>query len=152
MSCVMFVAAMQQLVLYVYLHVPLIWFGRIVHNGLYRFPLLILYSFSTFLHFCTPAYLHRVLLMSYCFFILLLVMSLSPESSHINCIIYPFCHLSSSLVTRVGASSLFDVCCLKWLGWWEYLLTKSFWYFDESHLISLVSYVMSCHMYSFVDV
>ena len=67
MSCVMFVAAMQQFVLYVYLHVPLIWFGRIVHNGLYRFPLLILYSFSTFLHFCTPAYLHRVLLMSYCF-------------------------------------------------------------------------------------
>ena len=110
MSCVMFVAAMQQLVLYVYLHVPLIWFGRIVHNGLYRFPLLILYSFSTFLHFCTPAYLHRVLLMSYCFFILLLVMSLSPESSHINCIIYPSCHLSSSLVTRVGTSSLFDVC------------------------------------------
>ena len=109
-------------VVYIYLHVPLIWFGRIVHNGLYRFPLLILYSFSTFLHFCTPAYLHRVLLMSYCFFILLLVMSLSPESSHINCIIYPSCHLSSSLVTRVGTSSVFDVCALRFV--WQLCKSK----------------------------
>lgn len=49
-------------VLYVYLHVPLSGLDVLLDNGLYLFPLLILHSFSTFLHFYTPTHLHRILL------------------------------------------------------------------------------------------
>ena len=65
------------------MRIPLSGLDVLLDNGLYLFLLLILHSFSTFLHFYTPTHLHRILLMSFLVTFLLL-MSLSPGWEHLH--------------------------------------------------------------------
>ncbi len=128
-------------VLWVYLHVPLPGLDVLLDNGLYLFLLLILHSFSTFLHFYIPTHLHRLLLMSYHWSLFRLSCHYC-QTVNIYFIIYPSFSLSILYFLSLGWEHLLHLMSVALND----LVDEGFSWLGYFGILMILTHNHSCHM------